>query len=58
MKHNSGDLIVLKDLIEAGKVTPTTGKSYPLREVPQAMGELKEGHVQGKVVITVRGDHD
>jgi NADPH:quinone reductase-like Zn-dependent oxidoreductase len=50
---NKEDLIVLKDLIEAGKVTPVIDKSYGLTEVPEAIRYLEEGHARGKVVITV-----
>ena len=52
-KANSEDLLVLKDLIESGKVTPVIGKTYPLSEVPEAIRHLEEGHARGKVVITV-----
>lgn len=48
------DLYVMKDLIEAGKVTPVIDRAFPLREVPEAMRYLEEGHVRGKIVITVR----
>ncbi len=44
---------MLKELIEAGKVTPVIGKTYPLNEVPEAVRYLEEGHARGKVVITV-----
>jgi NADPH:quinone reductase-like Zn-dependent oxidoreductase len=47
------DLIVLKDLIESGKVTPVIGARYPLGGVPDALRELGAGHGRGKVVITV-----
>lgn len=47
------DLIILKDLIEAGKVTPVIDRTYPLSETPKAMKYLKKGHAQGKVVITM-----
>jgi NADPH:quinone reductase-like Zn-dependent oxidoreductase len=47
------DLLVLKDLIEAGKVTPVIGARYPLSEVPDAIRELGTGHGRGKVVITM-----
>ena len=47
------DLLVLKDLIEAGKVTPVIGARYPLSDVPDAIRELGTGHGRGKVVITV-----
>jgi NADPH:quinone reductase-like Zn-dependent oxidoreductase len=54
VKHNSEDLMVLKGLIEAGKVTPVIGRTYPLIEVPDAMHDLEQqGHTRGKIVITV-----
>lgn len=52
-KERSQDLMVLKELIEAGKVTPVIDRTYPLREVPEAIRYLQEGHARGKVVITV-----
>jgi NADPH:quinone reductase-like Zn-dependent oxidoreductase len=47
------DLLVLKDLIEAGKVNPVIGAKYPLSDVREAIGELGTGHGRGKVVITL-----
>lgn len=52
-KEKNGDLVVLKDLIEAGKITPVIDQTYPLRKAPDAMRHLEEGHSRGKVVITV-----
>jgi NADPH:quinone reductase-like Zn-dependent oxidoreductase len=52
-RQNGEDLLVLKNLIEAGKVTPVIGKTYSLGEVPEAVRHLTEGHAQGKVVITI-----
>jgi NADPH:quinone reductase-like Zn-dependent oxidoreductase len=52
-KPNSHDLLALKELIEAGKVTPVIDTAYRLAEVPEAIRYLKEGHARGKVVITV-----
>jgi NADPH:quinone reductase-like Zn-dependent oxidoreductase len=51
--ENHEDMIVLKELIEAGKVAPVIDRTYPLSEVPEAIRYLEEGHAQGKVVITV-----
>jgi NADPH:quinone reductase-like Zn-dependent oxidoreductase len=51
--ENYEDMLVLKELIEAGKVTPVIDRTYPLREVPEAIRHLVEGHARGKVVITV-----
>jgi NADPH:quinone reductase-like Zn-dependent oxidoreductase len=47
------DLVVLKELIESGKVTPVIDRTYPLSEVPEAMRYLEKVHARGKVVITV-----
>jgi NADPH:quinone reductase-like Zn-dependent oxidoreductase len=52
-KENHEDMLVLKELIEAGKVTPVIDRTYPLSEVPQAIRYVQEGHARGKVVITV-----
>jgi NADPH:quinone reductase-like Zn-dependent oxidoreductase len=52
-KPNGEDLVVLKELIEAGKVTIVIDRTYPLAEVPDAIRYLLEGHARGKVVITV-----
>jgi NADPH:quinone reductase-like Zn-dependent oxidoreductase len=53
VKHNGADLIVLKDLIEAGKVTPVVGKTYQLSELPQAIRDLEQRRTQGKSVVKV-----
>ena len=43
---------MLRELIEAGKVTPIIDRTSPLAEVPDAIRYLHEGHGSGKVVIT------
>jgi len=52
-KENHEDMLVLKKLIEAGKVRPVIDRTYPLSEAPQAIRYLEQGHARGKVVITV-----
>jgi NADPH:quinone reductase-like Zn-dependent oxidoreductase len=52
-KRSRDDLVFLRELIEAGKVTPVIDRRYPLSEVPEAIRYLEQGHAQGKVVITV-----
>jgi NADPH:quinone reductase-like Zn-dependent oxidoreductase len=47
------DMLVLRELLEAGTVTPVIDRHYKLSEVPEAIRYLEEGHAQGKVVITV-----
>jgi NADPH:quinone reductase-like Zn-dependent oxidoreductase len=39
--------------MRAGKLTPVIDRSYSLREVPQALRYLEEGHARAKVVIDV-----
>jgi NADPH:quinone reductase-like Zn-dependent oxidoreductase len=50
------DLLALKELIEAGKVTPVVDRTYPLEQVPDAVRYLEAGHASGKVVVTVTPD--
>ncbi|HZO67883.1 MAG TPA: NAD(P)-dependent alcohol dehydrogenase [Kribbellaceae bacterium] len=52
-REKGEDLLVLKDLIEAGKVTPAIERTYPLSEAPKAIRHVEDGHARGKVVITV-----
>ena len=47
------DLVVLKELIEAGKVTPVIDRAYPLSETPEAIGHVGGGHARGKIAVTV-----
>ena len=51
--ESNDDLIVLKQLIESGKVTPAIDRTYPLSEVPAAIRYMEEGRARGKVVIAV-----
>jgi NADPH:quinone reductase-like Zn-dependent oxidoreductase len=53
-KVNATDLLLLKDLLEAGKILPVIDRRYPLAEVAQAISYRGEGHAQGKVVISIR----
>lgn len=52
-KSSKEDLLVLKDLIEAGKVRPVIDRTYPFGEIAEAIRYLEEGHARGKVVITI-----
>lgn len=51
--QNHEDLVALKELVEAGKVTPVIDGSYPLDETRRAIGHVGSGHAKGTVVITV-----
>jgi NADPH:quinone reductase-like Zn-dependent oxidoreductase len=52
------DLVVIKELLAAGKVVPIIDKCYPLRETAEAVRYLVEEHAKGKVVITVEHSVD
>ena len=52
-KVSTKDLIVLKDLLAAGKITSVIDRTYPLSDVADAIRYLEEGHAQGKVILTV-----
>jgi NADPH:quinone reductase-like Zn-dependent oxidoreductase len=51
-KMNKEDLVVLRELLEAGSVTPVIDRQYALSEVPEALRYVGEGHARGKVIIT------
>ena len=52
-QSNHRDLVTLKELIESGKIKPVIDRTYPLEKFPEAMAYAEQGHVAGKVVITV-----
>ncbi|WP_028981312.1 NAD(P)-dependent alcohol dehydrogenase [Sporocytophaga myxococcoides] len=51
---NAKDLLFIKELIEAGKITPVVDRCYPLSETAKALQHYGTGHPGGKVVITVQ----
>lgn len=52
-RENHKDMIVLKELVEAGKVTPVIDRTFPLSEAPGAIRYLRDGSARGKIVIAV-----
>jgi len=50
---NKEDLVMLKELLETGKVIPVIDRRYPLGETAAAIRYLEQGHARGKVIITV-----
>ncbi|MBL7959546.1 NAD(P)-dependent alcohol dehydrogenase [bacterium] len=52
-KINQKDLLILKELLEAGKVVPVIDKRYSLSDTADALRYLGTGHARGKVVITM-----
>ncbi len=51
--QKASDLEQLTGFIEAGQVTPSIDRTYPLDQAPEAMRRLEAGEVRGKIAITV-----
>lgn len=47
------DLQTLKEMAEAGKLTPVIDRAFPLAEAAEAVRYLEQGRARGKVVISV-----
>lgn len=54
VRPDGGQLKTIAGLIDAGKVVPPHIKEYPISEIQKALNELKQGHVQGKIVINIK----
>lgn len=52
-QFNREDMLVLKDLLETGKVKPFIERIYPISQITEAMSHLGKGHAQGKIVVTM-----
>ena len=52
-KVSKPDLIMLGELMQAGKVRPVIERTYKLNDAPEALRQLDAGHARGKLVITV-----
>ncbi len=48
----AADLATIRDLVQAGTLTPVLDRTYPLRELPDAIRYLTTNHARGKVVVT------
>ncbi len=53
---NQKDLLFIKELLEAGKISPVIDRRYPLSEAAEALRYLGAGHAKGKVIITMDGE--
>jgi NADPH:quinone reductase-like Zn-dependent oxidoreductase len=57
-KPSVEDLVLMKELLEAGIVVPVIDRCYPLAEVAEAVRYYGERHARGKVVIAVRKSNE
>ena len=52
-QFNREDMLILKDLLESGKIKPFVEKTYPMTRIADAMAHLGAGHAKGKIVVTM-----
>ena len=52
-KFNREDMLVLKDLLETGKLKPFVEQMYPMTKIADAMRHLGMGHAKGKIVVEI-----
>jgi NADPH:quinone reductase-like Zn-dependent oxidoreductase len=52
-KHSDENIVLFKELIEAGEYTPVIDRRYPLEQIPEATRYVETGQKTGNVVITV-----
>jgi NADPH:quinone reductase-like Zn-dependent oxidoreductase len=53
-KPSQKDLVVLRELLENGRVAPVIDRHYPLPAAAQAISYCGQGHARGKVIISIR----
>ncbi len=56
LARNPKDLLLMKDLLESGKVVPLIDACYPLSQTAEALRYFEQEHARGKVVIGVALD--
>ena len=53
--QNHDDLVALKELVEAGTITPVIDSTYSLSETPRAIGRVASGRARGTIVVSILG---
>ena len=52
-KFEHQDFLLLNEMFERGQVKPVVEKTYPLKNISEAMHHLGTGHAQGKIIVTM-----
>ena len=53
VRPNPEDLLALTELVEAGSVKPVLAATFPLEDAADAFRSSMDGHVRGKIAVTV-----
>jgi NADPH:quinone reductase-like Zn-dependent oxidoreductase len=49
----TSDLVLLRDLAEAGEIKPVIDRVYPLEQIIEAHSYVDAGHKKGNVIVTI-----